>query len=303
MGLKNRTRRSVSIPRKLARDGQLHLLPLYYLLRLSYLAKEGVDNSGSYRFADHIYLGRPIGRTPLGRWIDARLLEMPAARAFRCRYQMASEIVLRSLGELVNEASAESETTRPTQSSLSVSAGSDRTRPAESSLRVLAIPCGIPRDILEVTRALQHEQPSLLRRLEYCGMDLDPRVLRLANTLLRESGLREFRLHCGNALFADDYPRGPFRLVISTGLGEFLSDDELAEFYGHIYHVLEDGGLFYTSASARGRGSDTLLRIAEILPQYRAAAELEPMIRRYPWRRVTLTQHSTGLQTFVEAIK
>ena len=285
--LKNRTRRSVSIPRRLARDGQLHLLPLYYVLRLSDLAREGIDNSGSYRFADHIYVSHPTGRTPLGRWIDARLLGMPAARAFRCRYQKASEIVLRSLGELQDDALA----------------GSERTRPTQPSLRVLAIPCGIPRDILEAARTLRHEQPALLERLEYCGMDLDPQVLGLAGTLLRDSGLGKFRLHCANALSGDEYPRGPFHLVISTGLGEFLNDNELVAFYGHIYQVLEDGGLFYTSASARGRGSDALLRIAEILPQYRGAAELEPLIRRYPWREVTLTQDSTGLQTFVQAVK
>jgi len=116
--LKNRTRRSVSIPRRLTRDGRLHLLPLYYILRLSYLAREGIDNSGSYRFADHIYVGRPTGSTPLGRWIDARLLDMPAARAFRCRYQKANEVVRQSLSALPNDG---------------------------SPLRVLAIPCGIPR--------------------------------------------------------------------------------------------------------------------------------------------------------------
>jgi hypothetical protein len=277
----------VSIPRRLARDGQLHLLPLYYVMRLSDLAREGIDNSGSYRFADHIYVGHPTGRTPLGRWIDARLLGMPAARAFRCRYQKASEIVRRSLRELPSDALA----------------GSERTRLMQSSLRVLAIPCGIPRDILEVARTLRHEQPALLERLEYCGLDLDPQVLRLAGTLLRDSGLGNFRLHCGNALSAGNYPRGPFDLVISTGLGEFLNDNELVAFYGHIYQLLADGGLFYTSASARGRGSDALLRIAEILPQYRGAAELEPLIRGNAWREVTLTQDSTGLQTFLQAVK
>ena len=274
--LKNRTRRSASIPGRLARDGQLHLLPLYYILRLSYLAREGIDNSGSYRFADHIYVGRPRGSTPLGRWIDARLLGMPAARAFRCRCQKASDIVRQSLSALPDDG---------------------------SPLRVLAIPCGIPRDILEVAGTLQHEQPSMLARLEYCGMDLDPQVLQLADKLLRHSRLGEFRLHRGNALSADDYPRGPFDVVISTGLGEFLNDNELVAFYGHIYQILEDGGIFFTSASAREGGSDALLRIAEILPEYRTAAELEPMLRLYPWRQVALTQDSTGLQTFVKSIK
>ena len=36
---KNRTRRSRSIPRRLLREGALHLVPLYYLMRLSDLGR------------------------------------------------------------------------------------------------------------------------------------------------------------------------------------------------------------------------------------------------------------------------
>ena len=50
--LHNRTRTSASIPRKLLREGKLHLLPVYALMRTSDLAREGIENSGSYRFAD-----------------------------------------------------------------------------------------------------------------------------------------------------------------------------------------------------------------------------------------------------------
>ena len=46
---KNFTRRSPSIPRKLLRSGAVHLLPLYYLLRLSDLAREGIERSGIIR--------------------------------------------------------------------------------------------------------------------------------------------------------------------------------------------------------------------------------------------------------------
>ena len=53
--LHNRTRTSESIPRKLLREGKLHLLPIYALMRTSDLAREGIENSGSYRFADHVY--------------------------------------------------------------------------------------------------------------------------------------------------------------------------------------------------------------------------------------------------------
>ena len=53
--LHNRTCTSASIPRKLLREGKLHLLPVYALMRTSDLAREGIENSGSYRFADHVY--------------------------------------------------------------------------------------------------------------------------------------------------------------------------------------------------------------------------------------------------------
>ena len=65
-----------------------------------------------------------------------------AARAFRCRYQKASEIVRRSLGRA---------------SGATALAGSERTRPTQPPLRVLRpIPCGIPRRHREVARTLGH---------------------------------------------------------------------------------------------------------------------------------------------------
>ena len=42
--LHNRTRTSESIPRKLLRQGKLHLLPIYALMRTSDLAREGIEN-------------------------------------------------------------------------------------------------------------------------------------------------------------------------------------------------------------------------------------------------------------------
>jgi len=53
--LPNRTRQSASIPRRLVTEGKYHLLPVYALLTTSDLAREGIRNSGSFRFADHIY--------------------------------------------------------------------------------------------------------------------------------------------------------------------------------------------------------------------------------------------------------
>ena len=52
------------------RRGRLLDIPLYFVLRSSDLAREGLDHSGSWRFADHIYKGEPSGWGPLGRWLE-----------------------------------------------------------------------------------------------------------------------------------------------------------------------------------------------------------------------------------------
>ena len=272
---KNVTRRSPSIPRRLVREGALHLLPLYYLLRLSDLAREGIEHSGSYRFADHIYCGRPSGRLVVGRWLDAYLLSMPAAKAFRRRHEHVQRVLRRALEALP---------------------------PARARLRVLAVPCGIPRDLLDLARTLRTESPALIQRLEYHGLDIDAQALDLARTLT-QGVLASPRYHLGDALVRANYPKEASHVVVSTGLGEFLRDEELAAFYTIVYDQLESGGTFCTSATARDARSDALLRIGELLTHYRRADEVQNVLCRLPWTDVELTVDHTGLQTFVTAIK
>jgi SAM-dependent methyltransferase len=245
---KNATRQSASIPQKLLREGAVHLLPIYYLLTLSDLAREGIANSGSFRFADHIYAGVPSGRTPLGRWIDRRLLATPAARAFRCRYQRAQTAVRHALE--------------------SAPAGL-------CPFRILAVPCGIPRDISELAATLHRENPALVARIDYHAMDIDPSVLALARTVIGNTPLAAAHYHCGDALSADDFPRLAFHAIVSTGLGDFLNDRELETFYTNVYRALEPGGTFYTSASARDRQSDALMQMVERCPSGRLVYRLD----------------------------
>jgi hypothetical protein len=240
------------------------------------LGREGIEHSGSFRFADHIYRGTPSGRTMLGRWIDARLLALPAAQAFRRRCEQAQH-VLRFVLE----------------------SGRANARP----LRVLAVPCGVPRDIIDLSRTLRAENPVLLSQVEYHGIDIDYRALAIASRLTAQCSLPSVHYHLGDALNRDDYPRLKFDVVISTGLGEFLRDDELAMFYAHVYDVMESGATFYTSATARDDRSDILLRMAELTTNYREPGEVESILRSLPWKRLVLARDPTGLQTFVTAIK
>jgi len=273
---KNVTRRSASIPARLARTGALHLIPVYYLLLLSDLGREGIEHSGSHRFADHIYAGVPSGVTALGRWIDARLLAMPAACAFRGRYQRAQVAARRALQMAAR---------RP------------------GPLRILAVPCGIPRDMADLARTLHTDDAALLARIEYYGMDIDPAVLCLARSFMSDSPVTATHYHLGDALSADQYPDTTFHVVVSTGLGDFLDDAELEALCANVHRVLEPGGTFYTSASAKDPRSDALLRMADLLPHYRTARQLEAIFRRTKWSRIDLDVHPTGLQTFVIAIK
>ncbi len=272
----NRTRRSKSITRKLLREGNLHLFPLYLFMRLSTLGREGIENSGSYRFADHIYQMIPSGKGALGKFIDRKMLELPATQAFHRRYKKSQEAIRQALLSFPLE---------------------------ENPLRVLVVPCGIPREMTELATRLEREAPNLLKRIEYCGMDLDPELLRLAADFTKSCPIPKISFHHGNALLQQQFPGNAFHAVSSTGLGEFLETAELAVFYKNVFDVLIPGGTFFTSSTRREPRSERYLAAFELITQYRTTSDLEALFRKMPWRKLTLIQDDTGLQTFVTAVK
>jgi len=270
----NRTRRSRSISRKLLREGSIHWLPVYWLLMQSDLAREGIINSGSYRFADHIYKNIPSGRGPFGRWIDGRFLALPATQAFFRRYKRCQQELMVTLAAA----------------------------PPEEAFRMLAIPCGIPRDIAEFCDTFQGD-PASLQRITYYGMDLDPELLDLAAAWLKPLPLARYELLRGNALVAEDFPDVKFDFIVSTGLGEFLGAAEIEVFYANVYGALNPGGVFYTSATRYESRSESFLRTFELLTQYRTIDHLDEILGKLPWKNLKLVQDESGLQTYVRATK
>jgi SAM-dependent methyltransferase len=256
------------------RAGRL-LAPLTPLLALSDLASEGMANGGSFRFADHLYKAEPSGRFLVGYCLDSVFMRMPAAAAFRRRYLHARDAMALVI----------------------------RARASAGTVRVLTVPCGIPRDIVEAADILGHESPALLDCVEYVGMDIDPRALRVAEKFAANSCLRAMTFHQGDALLRGDYPSGLFHMVSSTGLTEFLDDREIETMFANIYDALEPGGTFYTSASAIDPLSARLLGAINLRARYRCQSELAPILGRLQWQRVAYVVDSTGLQTFVTAVK
>jgi len=273
----NLTRRTADLPAKFRREKKYALIPLYHLLRLSDFAREGIDHSGSYRFADHLYRNEASGTGWLGRWLDRRLLNLTASRAMRSRYMKARDELDRAFG----------------------SHDTARANP----FRILTVPCGIPRDVCEFAARIAEKSPDQLRQFEYDGIDLDPAVIKAANVFMDGFGLTTGRTIQGNALDSECYNRGPYHFIASTGLGEFLNDEDLGLFYQHVFDALVPGGTFFTSATSCDRKSDALLRTFELHSHYRTRADLEVLLARQPWARVEFERHTSGLQTFVRAIK
>jgi putative methyltransferase len=267
----NRTRRTTSIPGRLLREGKLHLLPVYYLGLTTELGKEAIENSGSYDFADHVYGNRPAGRFLIGYLLDALFLNLKSARALRSRYQYAR----REIQALILE----------------------RGDPIE----VLAVPCGLARELFEVSAWLRTDHRNRWVRL--CGMDLDQDLVnRLATTGRRLGLAMEFT--CGDALSADAYPARPFDGIVSLGFTEFLDDSLAVAFYGLAHDKLKPGGRFVTSGMRPHRLSDYLLRnVADLQTRYRSAETLRGLARQAGFAQISTYEDRTGLQTMLIGTK
>ena len=281
--LPNRTRRSESIPRRLVAEGKYHLLPVYALLTTSDLAREGIRNSGSFRFADHIYRNEPSGRYGVGRLLDGVLLKLRGARSMRSRFFHSCIEIRGGIRNVVEERLA-------------------RSGPASREpIVVMSVPCGIARDLFQVAELLQMTEPELYEQVGFIGIDLDPEALELSRTLTEDHPCFNFR--CADALGAESLPKGA-DVIVSLGFGEFLSDLQLLGFYRRCRASLNDGGRFITSAMSRDRISDYLAReLAELHTNYRSAERLTELLKSAGFAKVRTTRDQVGLQTLAVAEK
>ena len=279
--LHNRTRTSASIPRKLLRQGKLHLLPVYALMRTSDLAREGIENSGSYRFADHVYRNEPSGRYGIGRALDALLLRMRGARSMRNRFHHTQHEIL-AAARAYEERASRARTLEP--------------------FRVLSVPCGIARDLVQVARRIEADLPAVYTQSTFFGLDLDPAPLELSRALVQSSD-EHFVFFHGDALDASTFP-SELDAIVSTGLGEFLADELLTRFFTNCHDRLRHGGVFVTSGMQRDRVADYLMRqLAELNTHYRRPDELIRWLHVAGFHEVATRQDDVGLQTLVVARK
>jgi hypothetical protein len=271
MQLVNQTRYSASIPRRLLKE-KPGLLPLYYLARLSDLAKEGMEHSGSYRFADHIYAGRASGRLAIGKLVDRALLSLPACRSFRNRYLHSRDRIVEYV----------------------------RTAPRDQ-FRILSVPCGLPRDLIEAAAQLRQDAPRRFARTRFYGLDIDPAAVRDARRMTSGCGFKNFEFICGDAFDANAYPPS-LDVVSSSGFAEFLEDADLARFYTVCHAALGEGGMLVSSATIRNRLSDYMLKnLAELFTHYRSEAALTRVFSSTPFRKIEMRRDAVGYQVLIAA--
>jgi SAM-dependent methyltransferase len=264
-------RHLASTPQKRLRRGRVLELPVYYLLRTSDLAREGLENGGSYRFADHIYRGLPSGRNAFGCWLDARLLAMPAVRSFRNRYLTASSELSTFLQlRLARE------------------------------LDILSVPSGIPRELMDAAERFRSGGGSLAK-VHFHVLDLDVHVLSEARRVAGERGVA-LHLHHGDAFDISSYG-GQFDYITCTGFGEFLTEGQLLQLMSLFRDLLRPHGTLFTSAMRRHRFADYLLRLANLKVHYRSAAELATFAAKAGFQSAESWIDEPGIQSFLRASK
>ena len=269
----NRTRQTPSIPRRLMREGKPYLLPVYYLGLTSALGKEAIENSGSYRFADHIYANRPAGRFGIGYVLDALFLNLKSARALRSRYGYARDEIQRVILE------------RP------------------GPIDVLAVPSGLARELFDIAGWLASNPTG--RKVQLHGIDLDPSLVdhlnHRARPVMANADLT-LQFSCGDALDSNAYPPQYFDLVVSLGFTEFLADSLALAFYRIVVAKLKPGGRFVTSGMRPHPFSDYLLRnVADLQTRYRSPECLRSLARQAGLDDIRTYDDATGLQTMLIA--
>ena len=253
-------------------EGKWYLVPIYYVLVTSQLAQEAVTHSGSYRFADHVYAGKPKGKYGIGYLLDALLLKLPSASAFRYRY----ERVRHEMEQHIRKSRG-------------------------SSTKILYVPSGLARELFEIEQSIDKhtDDPS---SVHIHGLDLDTDLVESLNQRASQARIR-MTFHSGDALFEKEYSCD-HDFVASTGFLDFLNDADAARFFQIIYKSLKPGGTFVTSGMQPHKLSDFLMRqFAELNAVYRTKDQLIALARHAGFSHVEFIQDRHGLQTVITASK
>ncbi len=212
--LVSRTRRIESIPLHLLKQGKIHLLPVYYMARLSRLGSELVCNQGSAEYQDLVYLNQPQGKLVIGKIFDRYLLNFPTARGCRSRLAATQE----TLEQLVAAHNAK-------------------------NVVILDLGCGYARGLIALTESINDRKNG---KVSVYGMDLNGTAIRTASARAKEKGLTNMAFASGDALNPGDYPVRAADIVVLNGLAQYLPREERMLLYRNVHAILNENGFLLT---------------------------------------------------------
>ena len=271
MNFYNKTRVSKSIPRTLFKNKKFHLIPVYYLFMTSYLGKEGILNGGSYKFADHIYVGKPKGKYIIGYIVDFILLRLKSARSFKFRYHSAKEEIDSFIKDINKK----------------------------KIIHIAAIPSGYAREIIETAEKLKAEKNSKYKKIEWHLLDLDKKLLEEVKK--RNEGNHRINYWQGDALSKNSYKNiKKLDMAVSMGFTEFLTDIQTLKFFKRVNEQLNKGGIFITSGMIAHKLSEYLLKnVAELKTSYRSKENLIKLAQKAGFKLQKVYQDKNMIQTIV----
>jgi 2-polyprenyl-3-methyl-5-hydroxy-6-metoxy-1,4-benzoquinol methylase len=239
-------------------------------LTTSFLAKEGIENSGSYMFADHIYAQSPKGRFLIGQILDNFLLHLPSATAMRFRYLK----VKKELKKLI------------------------KNNP-DKELHILYVPTGVGREFFEIDEEIGHELKSP-KKIHLHGLDLDEELVSRMKEKSKNTHMN-VSFNQGDAFQKKNYTR-KYDMIISTGFVDFLKKEEAETFFDYVYSALKPGGIFLTSGMMPYRLSEYLMRqFAELRTSYRSEDDLIALAEKGGFLSHEIEQDEHKLQTVIMA--
>jgi hypothetical protein len=253
-GLKHVSRSRHSIPVQLVKQGRFDRLLLYGLMMSSDTGREAIKNNGSYRWADHIYRGEASGRFLIGKYIDRYLLRSRGGRGMRNRFRWVQSNVEQQVRQRRGGA-------RP--------------------VRILSVPFGMGRDVMEPLRRLNIDRG--LRDIELYGLDLDADAVHDARALARMWGFDEARIRCDDALKPQAYPAGPFDLIVNIGFVNYLNDTEARWTFRHLFGLLAPGGTLLTHSTVLPpKNIRFILDLSDFKGFYRGVEDLRLLLQGLP---------------------
>ncbi|MBM4443932.1 MAG: methyltransferase domain-containing protein [Chloroflexi bacterium] len=212
--LVSKTRRIESLPLHLLKRGRIHLLPVYYLARLSRLGSELVSNQGSAEYQDLVYRNQPQGKLLIGKVFDRYLLSFPTARGCRSRLAATQETLEQLLA------------TRNTSNTV-----------------ILDLGCGYARGLIALNERINSRRNG---QVSVYGMDLNDKAIETASARAKEKGLANMAFSSGDALNPGDYPVRSADIVVLNGLAQYLPRDERMLLYRNVHAVLNENGFLLT---------------------------------------------------------